>query len=63
MSSTDWYVPNVPNRMQTAYIVTDAKMEDFTVFLKAHEQDLILAKKIGNYNIYISNYNFSNLKE
>lgn len=63
MSSTDWYVPNVPYEAKTAYIVTEANKENFDVFLEAHSSDLEFAKQIGKYLIYFSDYNFSCLDD
>ena len=63
MSSTEWYVPNVPRESKTAYIISESKFDKFQIFLKLHEKDLQYQKKIGDYYIYTSDYNFSNLGE
>lgn len=62
LSSSDWYVPNVPYEERTAYIVPEAEMENFAEFLKLHEKDLRFETQIGNYSIYSSAYNFSNME-
>ncbi len=62
MSSTEWYVPNVPFEDKTAYIVTEAEAESFQLFLEAHKGEVEFASSIGKYSIYISDYNFSTLE-
>lgn len=62
MTSTDWYVPNVPFEEKTAYIIWDSQMETFARFLEEHEEDVHLETDIGNYWIYTSDYNFSVLE-
>ena len=62
MTSTDWYVPNVPFEERTAYIITDSERETFAEFLAEHEKDVHFATCIGQYWIYISDYNFSILE-
>lgn len=62
MTSTDWYVPNIPFEEKTAYIVLDSQMEMFTQFLAEHEGDVHLETEIGNYWIYVSDYNFSRME-
>lgn len=63
MSSTEWYVPNVPYEAKTAYIISEPNFESFQVFLKKHEENVFYREKIGNYYIYTSDFNFSNLRE
>lgn len=63
LSCKDWYVPNVSYEMKTAYIITEAEKSNFEQFYAKHENDLVFVTQIGNYNIYISDYNFSNLGE
>lgn len=63
MSSTEWYVPNVPFESKTAYIISEAKLEEFQDFLKKHEEDVTYRERIGNFFIFTSDYNFSNLGE
>ncbi|MDD6072460.1 MAG: hypothetical protein PUC12_16860 [Clostridiales bacterium] len=62
MSSTQWYVPNVPFEEKTAYIIPESKIEEFNKFLKNHEGDVEFSTKIGSYLIYTSEYNFSRLE-
>lgn len=62
MSSTEWYVPNVPFEEKTAYIITEAETETFERFLKEHEDDMQYETTIGKYSIYVSDYNFSVLE-
>lgn len=61
MSSTDWYVPNVPFVERTAYIVTESEAEMFDDFLKEHGEYVQFDSQIGKYLIYTSDYNFSRL--
>lgn len=61
MSSTEWYVPNVPFEKKTAYIVTEAESGDFEKFLADHSGDVYFAKQIDKYLIYFSDYNFSRI--
>ena len=63
LSSSDWYVPNVPYEERTAYIIPDAEMEKFLKFQEAHKEDIKFETKIEDfYYIYSSDYNFSNLE-
>ncbi|MDE5933396.1 MAG: hypothetical protein K2H40_13090, partial [Lachnospiraceae bacterium] len=50
MSSTDWYVPNVPYDERTAYIIPESDMEVFDAFLLVHEEDVKLEMQIGRYS-------------
>lgn len=59
MSSTDWYVPNVPFEERTAYVITESEVEEFAQFLKEHDEDVKFDVQIDKYLIYTSNYNFS----
>lgn len=59
LSSSNWYVPNVPYEDKTAYVVPEAAMEDFAKFLELHEEDIQLETQIGEYFIYSADYNFS----
>lgn len=63
LSSTEWYVPNVPFEEKTAYIVTETEREAFGRFLETHSEDMRYETQIGKFLIYTSNYNFSNLGE
>ena len=63
MTSTDWYVPNVPFESETAYIIPDSKMGDFEEFLRRHEEDVRFETQIGEIFIYSSDYNFSRLAD
>lgn len=62
MTSTEWYVPNVPFEAKTAYIVTESRMKDFESFMEVHEEDIWFETKIDGYSIYGSEYNFSTLE-
>lgn len=59
MTSTDWYVPNVPFEERTAYIIPETQMEAFDTFLAVHGDDMTLETQIGRFYIYSSDYNFS----
>jgi hypothetical protein len=61
MTSTDWYCPNMPYEHKTAYVFTEAEKEEFGRFLDGKQDSVKEAARIGKYNIYISDYNFSNL--
>ncbi len=63
LSCKEWYVPNVPREMKTAYVITEAEMENFQEFLLLHKEEMSFLIQIGNYHIYGSNYNFSTLNE
>lgn len=59
----DWYVPNVPFEEKTAYVIPDSEMQSFAEFLARHEDDVIFAKQVGRFFIYISDYNYSYMEE
>lgn len=61
MTSTEWYVPNVPFESVTAYIISESEMGDFEEFLESHEDDMRFETQIGRFSIYSSDYNFSRL--
>lgn len=62
MTSTHWYVPNVPFEASTAYIVTETEKGDFEEFYRQHQGKLQFDRQIGKFLIYISDYNFSCLE-
>ena len=62
MSSTEWYVPNMPFEEKTAYVITEAESEAFADFLEEHENEVQYMATIGKYSIYTSDYNFSMLE-
>lgn len=59
LSSTEWYVPNVPYESRTAYIVTESEKDEFEKFYEQHRDDLRFDIQIGQFLIYESDYNFS----
>ena len=61
LTSKRWYVPNVPRESKTAYLVTEAKLEEFAPFLEAHKEELEYKTKIGWFYIYGSDYNYTKL--
>lgn len=63
LSSTEWYVPNVPYQSRTAYIVTEAQRETFDKFYNLHQEEIRLEAQIGKFYIYGSEYNYSVLEE
>lgn len=63
LTSTDWYVPNVPFEETTAYVITEAEMDEFMQLLHEHEDVFRYLTKIGKYYIYSADYNFSNMGE
>lgn len=62
MTSTDWYVPNVPFEEKTAYVITESEKEEFGRFLEDHGENVRFETEIGKYLIYTSNYNYSVLE-
>lgn len=62
MTSTDWYVPNVPYEHPTAYIITESEKDFFEKFRDLHQSDIEFDVQIGKYLIYVSDYNFSCLE-
>ncbi|MCM1121683.1 MAG: hypothetical protein NC416_03780 [Eubacterium sp.] len=62
LSSSEWYVPNVPYESRTAYIVTEAEREDFEQFYEQHKEDIWVETQIGKFTVYGSEYNFSTLE-
>lgn len=63
LTSKKWYVPYVPMGSKTAYIVTDYRLQEFEKFLKEHEDTVEFKIKIGEFNIYGSEYNYSKLTD
>lgn len=61
LSSTAWYPPNQPYECVTAYIITDAKEEEFKQFSTGKTENIRIAEEFGKYKVYISNYNYANL--
>lgn len=61
MTSTDWYVPNVPFEAKTAYVIPESDMEAFAEFLALHGDDMQFETQIGRFSIYSSDYNFSRM--
>lgn len=62
LSSSEWYVPNVPYKSATAYIVTEKENEEFGRLYGQHTEDIQLMTQIDKYMIYVSDYNFSCLE-
>lgn len=62
LTSSNWYVPNVPYEAETAYVVYESEMPDFEKFLAQHGEDMRFETQIGNFYIYSSDYNFSNFE-
>lgn len=62
LSSTEWYVPNMPYKSRTAYIITETENELFEKFYNKHRDDIQFNTQIGKYLIYVSDYNFSCLE-
>lgn len=61
LNSTDWYVPNMPYRSRTAYVVSEMDKEAFDKFRALHAEEIWFETKIGYLYIYGSDYNFSSL--
>ena len=62
MASTDWYCPNVPFEEKTAYIVSEYFLDEFDKFRRKNQETVVFETKIGQYYIYGSKYNYSNLE-
>ena len=60
LTSTEWYVPNMPYESRTAYIVLETESEAFDKFYNQHRKDIRFDTQIGQFLIYESDYNFSN---
>lgn len=63
LTSKKWYVPYVDMERKTAYIVSDYRMDEFESFLQEHEDTVEFKRKIGEFNIFGSEYNYSNLAD
>lgn len=63
MASTQWYCPNMPYEEKTAYVITDSEEEEFKKFMVGKENSVSRVTEIGKYNVYVSDYNYSNLGE
>lgn len=63
LTSERWYVPNVSYESKTAYIVTDLNLESFQEFYEQHKDEIVFDTKIGIYNIYGADYNYSKLTD
>lgn len=61
LTSTEWYVPNVPFEEETAYVIPESEMEEFGEFLAVHGDDMKYETQIGDYLVYSSDYNFSRM--
>lgn len=61
LTSTEWYVPNVPFEEETAYVIPESMMEEFEEFLAAHGDDMKYETQTGDYLVYSSDYNFSRM--
>lgn len=62
LSSSNWYVPNMPFEEKTAYVIPEAEMDNFAKFLEVHGEDMQFETQIGKCSIYSSDYNFSYLE-
>lgn len=63
LTSADWYVPNRPFEERTAYIIPETEMSEFNIFLDLHKKDMQFETRIGNFFVYSSDYNFSQLED
>ena len=61
LTSTKWYVPNLPTEMPTAYIISKDKVTEFLQGLSSHPQ-IDIGYKTKNYVIYISPVNYVKLQ-
>lgn len=60
LTDENWYVPNLPQNMHTAYLIHSSWEETFDNMLDMHD-DIILIGQAGDYKIYYSDINYSNL--
>ena len=63
LTSKNWYVPSIPMNSKTAYIVSDYRLEEFKEFLEKHRDTVKFEVRIGEFNIYGSEYNYSKLAD
>lgn len=63
LSCKKWYVPNVSKESKTAYIVSESREAEFNEFLQKYHNTIEFKTKIGRFNIYGSEYNYSTLVE
>lgn len=59
LTSTQWYPPALERKGRTAYIVPDSENENFERFLQSGA-DCGQSKKIGQYTVWIADYNYTN---
>lgn len=59
LSSSEWYVPALPYHSATAYVITEAQMDEFGSFLEGKAEELKEIGRIGRYRIYGADYNYS----
>ncbi len=59
LSSMRWYPPYVDKNTPTVYVVSDVEMESFENSMTPLRNDFILLEKIGKYNLYYSEHNYS----
>ncbi|MBR5597758.1 MAG: hypothetical protein IKW30_10180 [Lachnospiraceae bacterium] len=62
LTSNQWYVPNVPERSKTAYIVSEYNMKEFREFLREHA-DVQFKTQIDMFHIYGADMNYSRVTE
>ena len=60
LTDENWYVPNLAQNMHTAYLIHSSWEENFDNMLDMHD-DIILIGQAGDYKIYYSDINYSNL--
>ena len=60
LTSTKWYPPNLPNEMQTAYVVRQEKKEAFEQQFTEDVQ-MILSYENSKFAVYVSDMNFVNM--
>lgn len=58
LTSTNWYVPNLPQKMPTVYIISKSRLEAFTESFST-APDLQVGFETDNYAIYESNTNYT----
>ena len=62
LTSNLWYVPNVPEKSKTAYVVSEYNRQEFEEFLGKHT-DVQYDTQIGMFLIYGSERNYSKMTE
>lgn len=61
LTSTEWYAPNLPEEMKTAYVVKNQKLQDFEVQFEDRTEVTSVFEN-ESFTIYISDHNFVHIR-